>query len=250
MGKLKEKAKASPKMIKVNKNHANYEMLKSLYSSEKNGKIKIRLLTIIYFYEGYTSVPISKMVKQSDFTVRQNLHRWNAHGYEGLKDKAHPEPEYTMNDIEMIEIDDVLKGKPSALGFDQSNWTADLLRQWIEKRFGKAMVMMTANRIMHRLGYSKTRAKKQNRNVDIELAEAFRETIGKMAENKDEDTVILYEDETIISSEPSATSVWTKVGSQAIVPTTGGSRKRQVIFGAVNPESGDLITQLSDAGNT
>lgn len=108
---------------------------------------------------------------------------------------------------------------------------------------------MTANRIMHRFSYSKTRSKKQNRNVDIELAGAFRETIGKMVENKDEDTVILYEDEMILSSEPSTTSVRTKVGSQAIIPTTGGSRKRKVIFGAANPENGDLITQLSDTGN-
>lgn len=223
--------------------------MKSLYDTEKNGVIKIRLLSIMYFYEGQTSVPVSKLVKQSDFTVRKNLHRWNAHGYEGLKDKAHAKPEYKVIDIEMQEIDAILKTKPSEEGFEQSNWTADLLRQWIEKKFGKSMVMMTANRIMHRLNYSKTRSKKQNRDVDIELAEAFRETVGKMVENKDEDTVILYEDEMILSSEPSTTSVWTKVGSQAIVPTTGGSRKRQVIFGAANPESGDLITQLSDTGN-
>lgn len=236
-------------MIKVNKSQASYEALKSLYITEKNGVIKIRLLTIVYLYEGYTSVPVSKMVKQSDFTVRKNLHRWNAHGYAGLKDIPHPKPEHKINDNEMHEIDDVLKGKPSGVGFEQNNWTAELLRQWIEKKTGKKIVMMTANRIMHRLDYSKTRAKKQNCAIDIELAEGFRETVGQMIENKDEDTVILYEDEMILSSEPAATSVWTKVGSQAIVPTTGGSRKRQVIFGAANPENGDLITQLSPTGN-
>ena len=137
-------------MIKVNKSHASYETLKKLYSTEKDSRMKIRLLAIMYFYEGKTSVPVSKLVKQSDFTVRQNLHRWNARGYEGLKDLSHPEPEYKVNDSEMVEIDAVLKGKPSAVGFEQSNWTADLLRQWIERRLGKIMVMMTANRIMHR----------------------------------------------------------------------------------------------------
>lgn len=237
-------------MIKVNKSHASYETLKSLYSTEKDGRMKTRLLTIMYLYEGKTSVPVSKLVKQSDFTVRQNLHRWNARGYEGLKDIPHPEPEYKVSDSEMVEIDRVLKGKPSAVGFEQNNWTADILRQWIGRKFGKVVVMMTANRIMHRLNYSKTRAKKQNRDADVELVEAFRETVSKIAENKDEDTIIMYEDETIISSEPGATSVWTKVGSQAIVSTSGGSRRRKVIFGVVNPQNGDLITQLSDSGNT
>ena len=105
-------------MIKVNKSHASYETLKKLYSTEKDSRMKIRLLAIMYFYEGNTSVPVSKMVKQSDFTVRQNLHRWNAHGYEGLRDIPHPEPEYKVSDSEMMGIDEVLKGKPSEVGFE------------------------------------------------------------------------------------------------------------------------------------
>ena len=70
-----------------------------------------------------------------------------------------------------------------------------------------------------------------------------------MAE-KDENTIILYEDEAIFTSEPTIASMWTKQGEQGIVPTSGESRKRTVIFGAVNPENGDLYEQFSDAGNT
>ena len=40
--------------------------------------------------------------------------------------------------------------------------------------------------------------------------------------------------------EPTITAMWTKQGEQGIVPTSGETRKRKVIFGAVNPENGDL----------
>ena len=98
--------------------------------------------------------------------------------------------------------------------------------------------------------YSKTRAKKQNKKRDAEKAEKFREELEKIVETKDENTIILYEDEAIFTSEPTATSVWTKVGEQPIVQTSGETRKRIVIFGAVNPETGDIYEQFSPVANT
>ena len=67
---------------------------------------------------------------------------------------------------------------------------------------------------------------------------------------KDENTVILYEDEAIFTTEPTVTAIWTKEGHQGVVETSGGKRDRAVVFGAVNPETGDLFEQISDAGNT
>jgi len=61
---------------------------------------------------------------------------------------------------------------------------------------------------------------------------------------------LLYEDEAIFTSEPTTTAMWTKKGEQGIVPTSGETRERTVIFGAVNPETGDLYGQFSDVANT
>lgn len=79
----------------------------------------------------------------------------------------------------------------------------------------------------------------------------FREELSNFIIAKDENTIVLYEDEAIITSEPSATAVWTKVRVQPIIKTLPtGTRKRAVVFGATNPETGDLIYQISDKGNS
>lgn len=48
-----------------------------LYASEKNSKIKIRLLTIFQLFEGKASIEISIVLKQSDVIIRNAIHRYN-----------------------------------------------------------------------------------------------------------------------------------------------------------------------------
>ncbi|WP_373845695.1 hypothetical protein [Clostridium sp.] len=64
-------------------------------------------------------------------------------------------------------------------------------------------------------------------------------------------TEILYEDEAIMTSEPTTTATWSKVGYQTVVKiNSSGTRQRTVIFGAVNLEKGKLTQELNDKGNT
>jgi transposase len=183
-------------------------------------------------------------------TIRKYMSRYNRLGYVGLRDIPHPEVEKRMTDADMIEIDKMLKLSPRAAGIDRSNWTGPLLKESIKKQFNKDISRRTAYNIFHRLRYTKTRPKKQNKKADPEKAEEFREEMEKTAREKDENTIILYEDEAIFTSEPTTCAMWTKKGEQGIVPTSGETRKRTIIFGAVNPENGDLFEQFSDVANT
>ncbi|MPQ42957.1 IS630 family transposase [Clostridium tarantellae] len=228
-----------------------YEVLKALYSSEKNSRIKTRLLTLLLVLENNASIGISKILKQSDATVRKTIHRYNKFGLEGLKDIKHPPKETILNTQELNIIDDALTKSPRESGLNYNNWTGELLVKWISLKFDKKISIGTAYNIFKQLNYSKTRAKKSSKKADEETLNKFREDFSNLINSKSEDTVILYEDEAIVTSETSATSVWTKVGTQPIVKTLPtGTRKRKVIYGATNPETGDLTYQLSDKGNT
>jgi len=238
------------RLIKIEKKWGTYEEICGLYGTEKDSRMKIRLLTIKYAVEGKKSEEIAGMVNMTGATIRKYMKRWNQRGYEGLRDIEHPEAETKMNEEEMAKINGALKKSPREAGMERSNWTGPLLKTWICKEFKKAVSRTTSYNILHRLRYSKTRAKKQNKKRDPEAAEKFREELEKIVETKDENTIILYEDEAIFTSEPTATSVWTKIGEQPIVQTNSETRKRTVIFGAVNPENGDLYEQFADVGNT
>jgi transposase len=239
-----------PKKIEIEKQWGSYAQVCGLYATEKDSRIKIRLLAIKYAYEGKKSEDIAELLNKTGVTIRTHMKRWNLRGYEGLRDIPHPEAETKMTDAEMVEIDKALKSSPREVGIERSNWSAPVLMEYIVKQFNKTISQSTGYNIFSRLRYTKTRPKKQNKKLDPEEAEKFRVELEKTIAEKDENTIILYEDEAIFTSEPTTTAMWTKKGEQGIVPTSGETRKRTVIFGAVNPENGDLYEQFSDAGNT
>ena len=236
--------------IEINRENGTYGEVCGLYETEKDVRMKIRLLAIKLAYEGVKSEDIAAKLNLTGVTVRKYMERWNGRGYEGLRDIPHPEVETKMTEAEMVEIDKALRKSPRDVGIDRSNWTAPILMEYIWKRFGKKISDGTAYNIFRRLKYTKTRPKKQNKKVNKEEAEKFREEIEKIVTEKDENTVILYEDEAIFTSEPTITEMWTKQGEQGIVPTSGETRKRTAISGAVNPETGDFYDQFSPAANT
>ena len=236
--------------IEINRKYGTYGEVSGLYETEKDVRMKIRLLAIKLGYEGIKSEEIAGMLNLTGVTVRKYMKRWNRGGYEGLRDIPHPEVEPITTDSEMLEIDKVLRGSPREVGIERSNWSAPVVAEYIAKRFGKKVCEKTAYNILRRLKYTKTRPKKQNKKVSRDEAEKFREELEKIVSEKDENTVILYEDEAIFTSEPTITEMWTKQGEQGIVPTSGETRKRIVISGAVNPETGDFYDQFSPAANT
>ncbi|WP_446899645.1 hypothetical protein ACSVC9_07105 [Clostridium sp. LBM24168] len=74
-------------------------------------------------------------------------------------------------------------------------------------KFNKTIALGTAYNITHHLNYSKTRPKKTDKRVNKELLEDFRASLDDLLEAKTEDTVILYEDEAIITSDPTTTAI-------------------------------------------
>jgi transposase len=239
-----------PKKLKIKKTWGSYEEICGLYGTEKDSRIKIRLLAIKYAYEEKKSEDIAELLKLTGSTIRKHMSRWNRRGYEGLRDIPHPEVERMMTGAEMAEINMVLKRSPRDIGIERSNWSARILMEYVSRTYSKSISQSTAYNIFHRLNYTKTRPKKKNKKADPEKAEEFRGELELTLAELDDDTIILYEDEAIFTSEPTICAMWTKRGEQGIVPTSGESRKRTVIFGAVNPLSGDLYEQFSDVANT
>ena len=142
------------KQIEIESKWGTYEQVLGLYKTERDVRIKIRLLEVKLCYEGKKSEEIAELLSESGSTVREHLKRYNRHGYNGLKDIPHPEAESIMNDMEMIEIDKALESSPRAVNINKSNWTGPLLKQWIEKRFVKTVSRTTAYNILNRLRYS------------------------------------------------------------------------------------------------
>ncbi|MGI6697320.1 MAG: winged helix-turn-helix domain-containing protein [Clostridia bacterium] len=126
-----------------------------------------------------------------------------------------------------------------------------LLKRRISKQWGIYNKASSLYDVVHNLGFSLQRPKKQSRNAKKELQEQFKADIRDLLETCDDDTVILYQDEAVITDESTAILKWAPKGKQPIVPTDNvGSRERFVMFGAVNPVDGKVHYSTSKSANT
>ncbi len=72
----------------VRANHINYtkETIKNFYLSEKNTRLKIRLLAIKLSYEGRSVLEIGAILGKSRQTVAKWIYNFDDYGIDGLKD--------------------------------------------------------------------------------------------------------------------------------------------------------------------
>jgi transposase len=187
----------------------------------------------------------------SDFAVRQYLHRFNKLGLEGLKNLPKPIKESKLSKEQLQKVDEVFGKSPRESGLDFNNWTIALLTQWIKDTFNIEYSESNVYKIVEKLNYSKIRPRKRDKRVNQEVLDEFKENLADIIEKKAPDTVILYEDEAILTSEPTIMSMWAKKGNHPIVNTdTSHSRKRKVVYGAVDPDNGQLVSMVADSGNS
>lgn len=98
------------KKININR-HIIYEELIEKYRSEKNSKIKERLLIVSYLYEGKSIDEIVKLSKRCERTIWLWIKRWNDYGYDGLIPKSTGGPKPKITDEQWDELVEDITGK-------------------------------------------------------------------------------------------------------------------------------------------
>jgi transposase len=241
----------SRRKVEIKMKYATYEKIQSLYRETNDADLKIRYLAMLKFMEGYTSNKVAELLNASGSTVREWLNRYNRFGPDGLIPQKPKGPECRLTDEQLEQVRQILIESPREYGFNKSNWSMPVLKIWISREFGINYSASSLYDLVHRIGFSMQRPKKKCKNADPEKQEAFKKELKDLVENADDDTVILYEDEAIITDEPTTTGKWAPVGKQPVVQTNSkGSRKRRVIFGACNPKTGEVIYSTEEAGNS
>jgi transposase len=241
----------SRRKLEINRKHCKYANLEKIYSDCKDVAIRTKLLAVLQVWDGLTSVDAAKNLHKSDFFVRYWVHRYNTGGLDALKDiRGGNNPSY-LSEEQKKAVKEALLKSPRDCGFNRSNWTMPLLKKWINKQLGIDYHPGSLYEIVHGLGFSLQRPKKQSRNANKQLQNQYKQELQELIAGANNNTVVLYEDEAIITDEPTTTAKWALKGNQPIVPTdSNGSRERVVMFGAVNPEDGKVYYSTYDAGNT
>lgn len=231
----------SRRRLEVTHRYFSYRKLKEIYEHTDDAAMMIKILAILETWDGLSSLEVAENIHMSDRYVRKWVHRYNEAGISGLADTRGGYFTGYLSDEQKQLVKEILQKSPMDCGFNHSNWTMPLLKLWIDKNLNVNYKTASLYDVVHNLGFTLQRPKKQSCKANPQLQEQFKEELKEIIESVDDNTVILYEDEAIITDEPTTTRKWALKGNQPIVPTESrGPRQRKVIFGAVNPSDGHV----------
>jgi len=136
---------SKPSLVK----HLSKDQLEKAYKTEKNSRIKERLLAILLLYEGKKVPEVAALVRRCVSTIELWISKWNKKGLDGLKTHftggRKPKVSAAEWDKIVLEIEDkgmtihdvVLYVKDTRQVSYTYKWVWDVLRRKRHLRYGK-----------------------------------------------------------------------------------------------------------------
>jgi|TARA_B100001167_G_C16738001_1_gene289532 transposase len=138
------------------------ETLTQMYQFAPKRRLRQRAHMVLLSNDGYCQKEIAKIVSVDYCTARRYVHQYNLYGLAALYDADIPGRPSQLSDDQFHQIDIWLNESPRQIGYNQSNWTARLMKHHIFVTFGIQLSGETVRRIFHRLGYSLVRPRHNN----------------------------------------------------------------------------------------
>jgi transposase len=142
MSKVKIKVNTAPSVIKS-----------QLRKDEKFSQ-GVRLYAVYQISKGKDAQEIQDLYSASHKSICNWVHRYNAEGVEGLKDRPRSGRPPLLNDSQKSELDQLIQGSPLEHGYPTATWTGALVADLIKKRFGVEYKKAQVYNILHSLKFS------------------------------------------------------------------------------------------------
>ncbi|KZS44587.1 transposase [Paenibacillus glucanolyticus] len=135
-----------------------------------------RYLAVLHRLEGHTIKDISKMIKRTEKTTAGYIHRFERDGIKGLAMGHSPgKPRRLTDEQEGILADTVANKRPVDVGIEAKyTWTLKLAMLYVEREFGESYTEKGMSVLLHRLGFSHTKATYTMELADPAEQEAFK----------------------------------------------------------------------------
>jgi transposase len=142
--------------IKVN---ADLSVIKSQLRKDEKFSQGIRLHAVYQISQGKDAKELQELYSSSHKSICNWVHRYNAEGIEGLKDRPRCGRPSLLNESQKSELEQVIRGNPLDYGYNTATWTGALAIDFIKKRFGVEYKTAHIYNILHSLGFSYQKGK-------------------------------------------------------------------------------------------
>ena len=161
--------------VSVREDHSVAE-LRRLAAATKNANQSRRLLSLAAVLDGMNRTQAARIGGMDRQTLRDWVHRFNAHGPDGLLDSWSKGPEPRLSQEQRTEITQLVETGPDKAVHGIVRWRRMDLQRVILDRFGVAYHERTIGKLLKALGFSHVSARPRHPAQDQRTIEAFKKT--------------------------------------------------------------------------
>jgi len=164
-----------PRVVEIKPSHTPSE-LRRLAASTKDANQSRRLLSIAAVLDGMSRAEAAKIGGMDRQTLRDWVHRFNAHGPTGLKDNRRRGNPRRLSAAQQAKLAEIVETGPDRAVDGVVRWRRIDLQRVIEERFGVEYHERTIGKLLKALGFSHISARPRHPKQDGEVIQAFKKT--------------------------------------------------------------------------
>ena len=133
-----------------------------------------RMLALALVLEGSSREDAARAAGMDRQTLRDWVHRYNAEGLDGLRDRRRPGPRPRLTPEQEAELEAVVERGPDPDRDGVVRWRRVDLKALIEARFAVRLHERSVGKVLHRLGFARLSVRPQHPKADEAAQEAFK----------------------------------------------------------------------------
>ena len=218
--------------------------LRALARRERDGRVSARLLALANALDGMSRDEAARAAGMDRQTLRDWVHRYNAEGVEGLRDRPRPGRPCALDEGRQAALKGLILRGPRLERDGCVAWRARDLRELVERRFGVRYSESGVRRLLRGLDLSWQKARPVHPEADPRAQERFKKTCravrGSRATTPGGRVELWFMDEARIGQKGGVTHVWYQKGARPRGVRQQGFASAH-LFGAMCPERGEGV---------
>ena len=150
--------------------------LRALARRERDGRVSARLLALANALDGMSRDEAARAAGMDRQTLRDWVHRYNAEGVAGLRDRPRPGRPCALDEGRQAALKALILRGPKLERDGCVAWRARDLRELVERRFGVGYSEGGIRRLLHGLDLSWQKARPVHPEADPKAQERFKKT--------------------------------------------------------------------------
>lgn len=151
--------------------------LRRLGRLEKSGRVAARMFAIANALDGMSRETAAKLAGMDRQILRDWVHRFNAEGIEGLRDRPRSGRRCRIDEDDKKKFCEVVEAGPDPKKDKLTRWRQVDLRDWLSKECGTNYHKRTVGKLLKRFGYSHVSTRAVHPQNDPALLEDFKKTL-------------------------------------------------------------------------